>query len=419
MAFLKYEKYVDSGIDWLGEVPEGWENYRLNWISGITRGNSSFKKDELLENGEYIALQYGKVYKVDEVDEAFNFYVNSEFYKSDQVVHYGNIILVSTSETIEDLGHACLYNRKDIGLIGGEQILLKPKRKLIFEKYIYYYSKVFCKELRKYSTGLKVFRFNIDDLKNICISIPNKQTQTAIANFLDEKTALIDKKIELLKQKKQKYLEYKQALIAKTITKGLNKNAPLKESEIEWIGKIPSHWGVKRLKDLGLNFETGKLDVNEYDVDGKYPFFTCSREPTTINTYAFDKEALLVAGNGEVGNTIYYKGKFNAYQRVYVLSIFNKIEVGFLGILISNLLTKSLENKKKGSIIDFIKLDFLRNFTTIVPPKSEQTAIANFLDEKTDKINKITANIDKNIEKMQELRKTLINDAVIGKIKII
>ncbi|MEN4054085.1 restriction endonuclease subunit S [Sulfurimonas sp. NWX79] len=199
----------DSGVEWLGEIPEHWDTHRIDWVNTIVRGNTGFNKDELLDNGKYVALQYGKTYKVDEVNETFKFYVNDEFYKLSQVVHHGDTILISTSETVEDLGHSCFYNRDDLGLIGGEQILLKPNTKLVFEKYLYYCSKIFSSELKKYSTGLKVFRFNIDDLKNIFISLPSLQEQEEIANYIDDKTSKIDilitkatKAIELLKERR-------------------------------------------------------------------------------------------------------------------------------------------------------------------------------------------------------------------------
>lgn len=208
----------DNEAEGLGKIPEHWENYRIDWINSIIRGNTGFKKDELLDNGEYIALQYGKTYKVDEVNETFKFFVNSEFYKLSQVVHCGDTILISTSETMEDLGHSCFYNRNDLGLIGGEQILLKPNGKLVFEKYLYYSSKVFCTELRKYATGLKVFRFNIDDVKKIFISIPSVEEQQEIADYLDDKTSKIDtliikstKAINILKEKRT-------ALISSAVT---------------------------------------------------------------------------------------------------------------------------------------------------------------------------------------------------------
>lgn len=208
----------DSGIEWLGEIPEHWESYRIDWVANIVRGNTGFRKDELLDSGEYVALQYGKTYKVDIVDNSFNFFVNSEFYKESQIVTKGDTILISTSETIEDLGHTCFYINENDGLLGGEQILLKPNRTVLNEKYLYQYVRQFCRELQKYAKGLKVFRFSTHDLKQIFIAIPKIEEQIKIVDFLDIETIRIDsltskmeKEIELLK-------EYKTALISEVVT---------------------------------------------------------------------------------------------------------------------------------------------------------------------------------------------------------
>lgn len=208
----------DSGIEWLGDIPEYWEVYKLNGISSFVRGNSSFKKDELLKEGKYVALQYGKTYKVDEVDEDFEFYVNDEFYKDFQVVNNGDVIIISTSETIEDLGHSAFYNRMDLGLLGGEQIVLKPKSEKVDGKYLYYSSKGFTKELQKYARGIKVLRFNIDNLKTIYTSVPPKEEQIHIVQHIEKESARIDAKII----KAEKYIklltEYRTALISGVVT---------------------------------------------------------------------------------------------------------------------------------------------------------------------------------------------------------
>jgi type I restriction enzyme S subunit len=247
---MSYESYKNSGNEWLGDVPEHWKNYRIDWVAAIVRGNTGFKKDELLSDGAYIALQYGKTYKVDVVDNTFKFFVNSEFYKKGQTVSQGDTILISTSETIEDLGHSCFYHRDKAGLLGGEQILLKPDNKILSEKYLYYYSKKFTIELRKYATGLKVFRFNTDDLKQISIAIPQLEEQKKIAEYLDVRTKAIDEKVNLLEQKIEYYKELRKSLINVTVTKGLDKTATLKDSGIDWIGQIPEHWDSVRLSDL-------------------------------------------------------------------------------------------------------------------------------------------------------------------------
>lgn len=413
-----------------------WQSYRLDWITKIIRGNSSFKKDELLESGKYVALQYGKTYKVDEVNNSFDFYVNEEFFKAGQIVKEGNVILISTSETLEDLGHSCYYNRNDIGLIGGEQILLKPNNKIVNEKYLYYYSKYFSKLLRKYATGLKVFRFNTDNLKNIFIAFPPLTEQTQIANYLDSKTQAIDKKINLLTTKIEYYKELRKTIINNAVTKGLDKKVKLKESGIEWIGKIPEHWEVKRLKDVITIYNGYGFPIDEQgDVNGTIPFYKVSdingveKYLESSNNYVsietckhmgwslIPKNSIIVAKIGEALKKNHRKicivqclidnncmAINTKYDSLYFYWLFTSIDFSIFDNMgtIPSLSTKTFNN-----------------FNIGFPPKKEQTEIATYLDAKTSTIDKITTNLQTQIETLKELRKTLINDVVTGKVKVI
>lgn len=211
-------KFKDSGVEWIGEIPEGWEVKKLFGICNFIRGNSTFSKDELLSSGDYVALQYGKTYKVDEINDNYSFFVNDEFYKESQIVKNGDTILISTSETIEDLGHSAFYRRNDIGLLGGEQILLNPKNNKVYGHYLYFYSKLFSKELRKYATGIKVYRFNVNNLKTIYISVPPISEQKQIAEFIEMGTKKIATAISLKEQEIEKLKEYKMSLIDGVVT---------------------------------------------------------------------------------------------------------------------------------------------------------------------------------------------------------
>lgn len=208
----------DSGVEWLGEVPKHWEIMRLEEASKIIRGNSGFSKGDLLEKGKYVALQYGRTYKVNEINDSFISYVNEEFFKSNQVATIGDTVLISTSETIEDLGHSCFYNRQDLGLIGGEQFLLKPSTDKIFNKYLFYSSKVFSRYLQKYATGTKVFRFNFIDLKTVYLPKFSQDEQQRIVSFLDSENSRIDslvmKQQDLIKNLK----EYRSSIISHAVT---------------------------------------------------------------------------------------------------------------------------------------------------------------------------------------------------------
>ena len=208
----------DSGIEWIGETPEHWDIIRPNRVCKILRGNSSFQKTDLESKGDYIALQYGRTYKVDIVDDSYRHYVDRSFYKSDQIVENGDTVLISTSETMEDLGHSYFYNRDDIGLLGGEQMCLKPNKDNVQGKFLYYATKYFHIELNQYATGLKVYRFRLDDLKKINMVLPPKDEQYKIISFLDEKLPLID---QIISTKEKLLIEmeaYKKSLIYETVT---------------------------------------------------------------------------------------------------------------------------------------------------------------------------------------------------------
>ena len=185
----------------------------------------------------------------------------------------------------------------------------------------------------------------------------------------------------------------------------------MKDSGIEWLGKIPKEWKIKKGKSL-YNITTGKLDANAEEPDGAYPFFTCSKFPKKINCYAFDCEALLVAGNGLVGFTQYYKGKFNAYQRTYVLNDFEDTCPQFLKYYVSNNLKREVEQNSVGSVIQFIKLGDLQNFNVAFPKYEEQEKIANYLEENCLHLDSVIEKTKASILEYQKLKQSIITRAV-------
>ena len=185
----------------------------------------------------------------------------------------------------------------------------------------------------------------------------------------------------------------------------------MKDSGVEWLGEIPKGWNVKKGKAL-YSITTGKLDANAEEPTGIYPFFTCSMFPKKINQYAFDCEALLVAGNGAVGFTQYYKGKFNAYQRTYVLSDFHNIYPLFLKYYVSNNLKREVEQSSVGSVIQFIKLGDLQNFNIAFPEYKEQEKITEYLEMKCQKIDHIIEKTKSSIVEYKKFKQSIITQAV-------
>ncbi|MEE2651792.1 MAG: restriction endonuclease subunit S [Pseudomonadota bacterium] len=174
------------------------------------------------------------------------------------------------------------------------------------------------------------------------------------------------------------------------------------DSGVVRVGELPSHWSFKPLFYTGVSIKTGREDVNIQTEDGEYPFFTCGRAPKRASQFSFDCEALLIAGNGEVGYTNYYKGKFEAYQRVYVVTALKAWEPGFLRYFVANYLIGDLQDKSIGSVIQFITLGDLRHFKVPMPPLEEQKSIARFLDHETAKIDELIAKPERLIELLKE-----------------
>lgn len=164
------------------------------------------------------------------------------------------------------------------------------------------------------------------------------------------------------------------------------------------LGPIPVDWEVKRLGDV-CSITTGHKDVNQGCKNGKYPFFTCSRNVFTANSYSFDCEAILVAGNGDVGNLHYYKGKFEAYQRTYVLKDFSEDVSYILHELTYNLM-RCLSEGKIGSSIPYITIQQLEGFMYPLPPLAEQRRIAGALSD----IDELISALGKLIEKKRNIK---------------
>jgi type I restriction enzyme S subunit len=160
-------------------------------------------------------------------------------------------------------------------------------------------------------------------------------------------------------------------------------------------------------RDISLGelcrIRTGKKDVNEGNPSGKYPFFTCAEKHTYSDVFSFDTEALLIAGNGNVGNISYYNGKFEAYQRTYVLSDFRGVIPKYIYLILEGKLKETLSGQKLGNTMPYIKMGMLSNFTVPIPPLPEQQRIVSILDEAFEGISTAVENAEQNLINAREL----------------
>ena len=435
----RYESYKDSGVQWLGEIPSHWAIVRLDQGCEIVRGNTGFSKADLLEEGQYVALQYGKTYKVDEINNTFSSYVNEEFYKLSQIAMYGDTVLISTSETIEDLGHSCFYARQDIGLIGGEQFLLKVNQEEQSGKYLYYLSKAFSGYLRKYATGTKVYRFNTDHLKKIYIPQIPFNEQKIIADFLDKRLAQVDALIAKQETLLEKLAEQRVALISHAVTKGLNPDVEMKETGISWFKQIPKSWDIKQLKFVITKIQTGSTPpsaVPEYyssddivwygPADFTDENYILNESVKKISALALEdkvvkpmpKGSIMMIGIGAtLGKVAITNVDCTTNQQINSLISIEDVNAKYLMYQLNSLrdIVKLLSSASTLGIINQEKTKCLK---IIVPSLNDQNEIVEFLDKELNEISAVKKSVEQTINKLKEYRSTLITQVVTGKIDV-
>ena len=185
------------------------------------------------------------------------------------------------------------------------------------------------------------------------------------------------------------------------------------ESSIEWLERIPKDWRLSRLKFL-VSIKTGERDTVHRVDDGVYPFFIRSPKVQRIDTYSFDGEAILTAGDGDIGKIFHYvNGKFDYHQRVYKFSDFKGIEGKYLYYYLQRNLAEEVVKLSAKTTVDSLRLPYLQNFVVAIPSQQEQRLIANFLDKKTTQIDEAIAIKEQQIALLKERKQIIIQKAVI------
>ena len=266
MKLKPYPEYEDSGIEWIGEIPEGWEVRKLKFISRLFGriGFRGYTVSDLVEEGKGALTIGGKhISKNQKLDLSSPEYLSWEKYKESPeiMIEQGNILITQRGT----LGKVVLID-KDIGpaTINPSMILIKEIK--LLSEYLYYFlvSDFSIQEVALINSQTAVPMISQEQADNFHIIFPrNEQDQTAIASFLDKRTARFDALIEKDKKLIALLKEKRTALINHAVTKGLDPNVKLKDSGVEWIGEIPEGWEVRRLRFNALVNPSGKKALSD------------------------------------------------------------------------------------------------------------------------------------------------------------
>ncbi|HCI14383.1 MAG: hypothetical protein A2063_00220 [Gallionellales bacterium GWA2_60_142] len=407
-AHARYGTYKDSGVEWLGEVPAHWEVTRNKDIFE-ERGDLSISGDETLLTVSHITGVTRRT------EKNVNMFM-AETMEGYKLCQTGDLIINTMWAWMGALGTA-----NEAGICSPAYGVYRPKKHAHYDhRYFDYLYRTphAITEMTRNSKGIVSSRLRLypKDFFQIQTALPDGTEQTAIATYLDEKTAQLDRKIELLVQKAEKYGKLKQSLINETVTRGLDKTVAMKDSGVEWIGEVPAHWEVKRIKDLS-SLQSGNTIVSEQiEKAGLYPVYGGNGLRGYFSIYTNNGDYILIGRQGALcGNINYVSGKFWASEHAVVVYLNRSINMKWYGemLRVMNLNQYSVSAAQPGLAVDRIKRLLLP-----VPPFEEQQTIAAYLDSKTTHIDRIVAALNTQIDKLRELRKTLINDVVTGKIKV-
>ncbi len=439
LDYPKYEKYKESGIEWLGEIPEGWEVKPLWTVAQI---NPSKSEVSSVSNDFEVSFL-----PMEAVTENGDFHLKETRHKGDVYDGFtyfcdNDVIIAKITPCFEN-GKAALTNGLVNGIGFGSTEFHVLRQTNINNKFLFYI--IHQEEFRKVgeiemkgAAGQK--RVPQDFLKQYPIAYPPISNQKEIAEFLDRKTAEIDNLIKKQEELLTLLDEKRSAMITHAVTKGLNPNAPLKETNIPWLGKIPEGWEVKKLKFLGepiigLTYSpkditdnvksirvlrSTNIQSNTLLLDDGNDIFVELKIPKKM--YCQKGDILICARNGSaklVGKNVLIKANLPNVSFGAFTTIFRSENHEFLyWVLNSNIFFSQLGNFAT-TTINQLTIDFLKNLAIATPSlEEEQKEIADYLDRECAKIDKSKEKIKALIEKLKEYRTSLITHAVTGKIKV-
>ena len=425
----RYDKYKDSGIAWIGEIPEHWEIKRLKNVSDFNPQN-----DQSISNFSevgYLPMERLKNgYMLPSVINVYNLTQGLTFFKEN------DIVMAKVTPCFENGNIAIAKNLINNCGFGSSELFIFRVRNINREYFFYLLQeekiKEVCKSTMIGTGGLK--RISPTFMRNLLLPIPPTLEQQSIAIYLDQKCGEIDELITLQEEMITKLQSYKQSVITEAVTKGLDKNVPLKDSGIEWIGEIPEHWDTYKLKRCSKFINGYAFNSNHFNKDKGIPVIRIGdilneqisfenivyvQENNELEKFIVHKNDILIAMSGAtVGKIGLYSSDDIVYinQRVGIIraTLYNYIKRMFS----TNGFIDYINLSSAGSAQPNISSDGILNFNIPVPPINEQQSIADYLDQKCSEIDELISIKQQKIEKLKDYKKSLIFECVTGKRKV-
>ena len=384
----------------MNKLPDGWEIKKLKDICTIQDG--IHKTPKYTSKG----IKFVSVENINDLYNSNKFISEEDYNKMYKIKAKKNDIFMTR---IGDIGTPAILNKDEKLAYYVTLCLFTNIDEEVFNKYLYYaiQSNYFKKEL--YHRTLHVAfpkKINLGDIGDCKFILPTLDEQKRIASALSKIDAYLENTIKLIEEKER----FKRGIAKKLLTCKEGENIP----EARFKG-FEDEWKTKTLENICKNIKTGKLNANAMEKDGQYRFYTCAKDYYKINTYAFDGEAILISGNGDhVGYVHYYNGKFNAYQRTYVLMDFTENILFIKYYLDIHLKYKINIENNKGNI-PYIVLNTIKDMEIKFPSLEEQEKIGGYLSLLDEEID----NLKKQKELIKEMKRGAMQKLLSGEVRLL
>ena len=439
----QYDNYKNSGVEWLGEIPEHWEVKKMKFIGNIYAGINGKKGDDFSKeysDGIKSFIPFTNICNNIKIDDNQYQYVKISENENQNRVKKNDILFLMSSETLDDIAKNSIYLGENTELYLNSFCkgfrISKHNVNAEFVNYLFL-STTYRNYFSLVGRGFTRINLKQEFINDAYALLPKLKEQTAIANFLDDKTTKIDQAIAIKQQQIALLQERRQILIHKAVTRGLNENVKLKDSGVEWIGEIPEHWEVKALKYC-TNIFRGKFTHrprnDERLYDGNYPFFQTGdvaragkfllEYRQTLNEFGlrvstlFPKGTIVMTIAANIGDIAILDIDACFPDSIVGFEPMNYLERDFLynSLLVMKVqfMSSTIKNTQMNLNVDRIGTNAI-----VIPSIEEQKQIVEFIETATTKIATAISLKEQEIEKLKEYKMSLIDGVVTGKVRVI
>ena len=404
----RYDSYKDSGVKWLGEIPSHWEMKRWRFLM-----YENIAKNTNCDVRLQLQFKYGNIVRKSNQSEEKDVLETISKYT---VVEPDDIMINGLNLNYDFVSQRVARVREE-GVITSAYVSLRPTEIADSRFYTYFLKSMDAKKMfHGMGTGIRL-TLAYNELKNQFLPKPSLKEQQAIANYLDEATSKIDAAIAQQQKMIDLLNERKQITINNAVTKGLDPNVKMKPSGIDWIGDIPEHWSLMKLKYLGMMKSGDGIKNEQLKENGEYPVWGGNGLMGYTDTYNTKDNAIVIGRVGALcGNVRLVYSPVFVTDNALIYSITGIIDHKFLLYAMRSANLNSLNSSNAQPLITGTKV---KNVSIPYPSKDIQKKIVSYIDNRIYQIDKVIENYSSSISLLQERKQIIINDVVTGKVKVV